>query len=271
MGLMDWFKSLARGSQDANAPVVEAPKDDQGAEIAGLNFKTAVDAHMKWKVRLESYINGTSTEQLQVAVVCRDDQCPLGKWIYSTGGERFGFAETFVEMKSRHADFHRCASEVLASAQAGEREKAMNLLTRGDYVRNSEKVKSLLARLFVIAAEGKAAVDSHARWKAMLRDRIASGQAANMDKATIARDDQCALAQWLDGIGRQRYAHLDEFGTLKNHHATFHQCASKAIATAQAGDAVAAMAMLDQGACEAASEDVFMALQRLFDKAGANV
>ena len=89
MGMLDWFKGIMRGDSAAeHLPVVTG--EDRGAELAGLNFKTAVDAHMKWKVRLESYIGGTSTEQLKVEVVSRDDQCPLGKWIYDKGGEKFG-------------------------------------------------------------------------------------------------------------------------------------------------------------------------------------
>ena len=268
MGLMDWFRSLARSEAQPGGETVAAPTDDRGAELAGLNFKSAVDAHMKWKVRLEAYIDGTSSEDLRVEVISRDDQCPLGKWIHATGGERFGYAETFVEMKARHADFHRSAGAVLAAAQGGDRDKAMNLLTRGDYVRNSEKVKALLARLFVIASEGKAAVDSHARWRIMLRERIASGNLGGLDPANVSRDDQCVLGEWLAGLGRQRYGHLHGFAVVKTSHARFHQCAGQAVATAQSGDAGAAMAMFDHGPCEQASEEIFAALQDLFRTAG---
>ena len=118
-------------------------------EVAGLNFMTAIEAHIKWKTRLETYIQGTSQEDLKVEVVCRDDQCPLGKWIYSTGGERFGTIDTFGEMKGQHALFHQCAGRVLDTAQQGRKEEAMRLLQYGDYVRASEQVKRLLAKLYV--------------------------------------------------------------------------------------------------------------------------
>jgi hypothetical protein len=65
MGMLDWFKGIMRGDSAPEAAPA-AVGEDKGAELAGLNFKTAVDAHMKWKVRLESYIGGTSTEQLKV-------------------------------------------------------------------------------------------------------------------------------------------------------------------------------------------------------------
>ena len=123
MGMLDWFRNIVKGDKAAPEQALAtaaATGDEAGAEIAGLNFKTAVDAHMKWKVRLESYISGTSTEQLKVEVVSRDDQCPLGKWIYDQGGEKFGYSETFFDMKVHHAMFHRCAGKVLTAAQSGD-------------------------------------------------------------------------------------------------------------------------------------------------------
>jgi hypothetical protein len=142
---LNWFKRiLGQQSEVAAQPPVET-----SAELAGLNFMTAIEAHIKWKGRLESYIDGTSDEDLKVEVICRDDQCPLGKWIYGTGGERFGTIETFGEMKGQHALFHQCAGRVVETAQAGKKDEARRLLQYGDYVRASEQVKRLLAKLYV--------------------------------------------------------------------------------------------------------------------------
>ena len=145
---MDWFKRLLGQKPEEHAQSAPLPSDTP-AEFAGLNFMTAIDAHMKWKTRLESYIQGTSKEDLKVEVVCRDDQCPLGKWIYSTGGERFGGIDIFGEMKVQHTSFHKCAGKILESAQAGRKDEALRLLHHGDYVRTSEQVKRQLAKLYV--------------------------------------------------------------------------------------------------------------------------
>ena len=145
MSALNWFKRiLGQQSEVAAQPPVET-----SAELAGLNFMTAIEAHTKWKGRLESYIDGTSDEDLKVEVICRDDQCPLGKWIYGTGGERFGTIETFGEMKGQHALFHQCAGRIVETAQAGKKDEARRLLQYGDYVRASEQVKRLLAKLYV--------------------------------------------------------------------------------------------------------------------------
>ncbi len=145
MSALDWFKRILGQPGEAAAP----PPADASTELAGLNFMTAIEAHIKWKTRLESYIQGTSNEELKVEVICRDDQCPLGKWIYSTGGERFGTIDTFGDMKGQHALFHQCAGRIVEAAQAGKKDEAMRLLQYGDYVRASEQVKRLLAKLYV--------------------------------------------------------------------------------------------------------------------------
>ena len=160
MGMLDWFRKVAgggnaAGAEAATAETEPAPADAQAAEVGGLNFMTAIDAHMKWKIRLESYINGTSGEDLKVEAISRDDQCPLGQWIYGDGGERFGAIQTFGDMKAMHAHFHNCAGNVLAAAQGGHKEEALRMLDQGDYVRASERVKMQLARLYVRIAEKK--------------------------------------------------------------------------------------------------------------------
>lgn len=159
MALIDWFKRLAGvdGASPTEAPPAAADMNDKGAEIAGLNFMTAIDAHMRWKTRLENYIQAISEEDLKVEVVSRDDQCQLGRWIHGPGGERYAEIDVFDDMKRAHAEFHRCAGTVLAETQAGRRKEALALLVRGDYVRASERVKMLLAKLFVLLDERRRA------------------------------------------------------------------------------------------------------------------
>lgn len=271
MGMLDWFRNIVKGDkaapEQALAAAAAAGGDEAGAEIAGLNFKTAVDAHMKWKVRLESYINGTSTEQLKVEVVSRDDQCPLGKWIYDQGGEKFGYSETFFDMKVHHAMFHRCAGKVLTAAQAGDGLGATRLLNAGDYVKASERVKMLLARLFVMASEGKEAIDSHVRWKARLRDFIQGKSQEDLKPEIVSRDDQCTLGKWIYGIGGERFSSNPAFAVLKSRHAQFHRCAGEVLEVAGRGELHIALHMLEEGAYPDASEQVAEGIVKLFEKA----
>ena len=271
MGIMNWFKAApghggtaAAAVVTAAAPAAPLPGEERGVEVGGLNFKSAVDAHMKWKMRLLSYINGTSTEDLKADVVCRDDQCPLGKWIYSRGGGEFGYSETFFDMKAHHANFHRCAGEVLTAAQAGEKEKALNLLHHGDYVRASERVKKLLAKLFVLVSDGKTAIDAHAKWKERLQDYITGRSEEDVTMESAMRDDLCALGVWLGGEGKQHYGHTPGFDALRQAHTRFHRCAGEVLAMAANGHPDEALAMLEEGDYADASDDVTAALVDLF-------
>lgn len=269
MGMLDWFKSIVQGDNKPAAtatPVaLQAGSDDKGAEVAGLNFKTAVDAHMKWKVRLESYINGTSTEQLKVEVVSRDDQCPLGKWIHDTGGEKFGYSETFFDMKAHHAHFHRCAGEVLEAAQAGETAKATKLLQGGDYLKASERVKMLLARMFILASDGREAIDSHLKWKERLRAYIKGESQEDLQVDKVSRDDMCPLGYWLNGIGGERFGASPAFEVLKARHSHFHRCAGEVLSVAQKGERDKALQLLEYGAYPDASQQVAAAVVSLFE------
>lgn len=112
-----------------------------------LNFMNAIEAHVRWKVRLEAYINGTGEERLDPSVVCRDDQCVLGKWIYGAGGERYGEHPKFPGLRETHRAFHQSAGEVIRKVDSGDTEGARELLCRGEYAKYSHRIKSELARM----------------------------------------------------------------------------------------------------------------------------
>jgi hypothetical protein len=264
MGLLDWFTG---GKQpDAAAAASDGRQNERSGEVAGLNFKSAVDAHMKWKIRLDAYISGTGDEKLDAAVVCRDDQCPLGKWIYGRGGGEFGYSETFFDMKAHHAHFHRCAGDIVLAAQTGDKEKAHHLLHHGDYVHASERVKKLLARLFVLVSDGKTAIDAHVKWKERLQDYIQGHSDEDLLIESVARADQCALGVWLDGEGKQHHGGQPAFENVRRLHAHFHVCAGKVLAVAQSDRRPEALTMLEEGEYAMASDEVTVALVDLFSE-----
>lgn len=148
--MIGWLKALF-STAESDAPDVvaaAAEMDRRGEEVQGLNFRTAIEAHLKWKMRLEAFIDGTSGEQLTVGIVGRDDQCMLGKWIHGSGGERFRAEPGFGTLQAKHAWFHRCAAGVLSQAEAGDREGALKRLQRGEYARASIDVTRELASLY---------------------------------------------------------------------------------------------------------------------------
>ena len=152
MAILSWFKQQA-GGPPAHADEAAPADDHPGAELGGLNFMAAIDIHMRWRARLEGFIQGTDSEKLSPEVIGRDDRCELGRWIYGAGAQRYGTLDTFAEMKAQHAHFHVCAGKVLATALADRKQEALHMLAHGDYQRASERVKMLLAKLYVQIVE----------------------------------------------------------------------------------------------------------------------
>ena len=83
-----------------------------------LTFRDAIKAHAQWKLRLELYLSGDSSEQLDPATVRRDDLCALGQWIHSPTTTVADQTEFFA-LKDTHAKFHRAVSAIIKAAQRG--------------------------------------------------------------------------------------------------------------------------------------------------------
>jgi len=120
---------------------------NQQEEIESVDFYAAIQAHVLWRVRLEAYVDGTSSEKLSPDTVGRDDCCALGKWIYGAGGMHYGTHPIFPDLKDVHACFHKAAGEVVRCVDSGNIDKARELLLQGEYPTCSHRVKSHLAKL----------------------------------------------------------------------------------------------------------------------------
>jgi len=117
------------------------------AAIRGeIDLAQAVEAHLRWKLRLQNYIEGKSDEKLDPMVICRDDQCTLGKWIHGPATDYFHDAEPFHELRADHAQFHFVAGNIVKSIQENDRAAAEKLF-HGEYAQVSHKVMVALTEL----------------------------------------------------------------------------------------------------------------------------
>lgn len=116
------------------------------AVLAEIDIDTAIAAHDNWKLRLQNYVNGKSSETLQAEVVCLDDRCDLGKWLHGPGGQRLGKYPAFSVLIARHKYFHVQASTVVALVQADDKHKASKMLD-SSYRHASNQVTLLLKEL----------------------------------------------------------------------------------------------------------------------------
>jgi hypothetical protein len=111
-----------------------------------ISIADAVDAHVKWKLRLQRYCSGVSDEKLDADTVCRDDQCVLGKWIYGPAQNHFHGNACFDKMCSEHASFHMLAGSVVRKMQSGDKLGAEEILDN-DYRHTSFRVIKTLTEL----------------------------------------------------------------------------------------------------------------------------
>ena len=113
--------------------------------VADFDFDKAIDAHRQWKVKLRQAISERG--HLDADTICKDDQCPLGKWIHGPGGKQWSHKPRFAELTERHAEFHREAGSVAKRINAGAFAEAERMIGSGSrFAQVSTEVSTLLTQ-----------------------------------------------------------------------------------------------------------------------------
>ena len=115
-----------------------------------LNIEVSIAAHENWLTRLETYVSGHSSEELNPVHIACDDQCDLGKWIYSDGEKYLGEYAAFKDLKATHKLFHFKASSVVSLCQDERVEEARATLAN-DMHKTSKKIRQRLLDLKGVA------------------------------------------------------------------------------------------------------------------------
>ena len=108
-----------------------------------MNFDDAIAAHIKWKVRLNQFIDGSSTEKLSSATICKDNLCDLGKWIYGDGAQYKTKAQ-YNDLVKKHANFHVCAADVVKKVEGNDKTGAKTLLGSAFAAASKETVTAIM-------------------------------------------------------------------------------------------------------------------------------
>ena len=117
-----------------------------------MNFDDAISAHIKWKVRLSQFIDGTSQEKLQSATICKDNLCDLGKWIYGEGAV-YKALPKYQDLIKKHANFHVCAADVVKKVENNDKVGAKAALG-GAFAAASKETVTAIMDLKKDAAKG---------------------------------------------------------------------------------------------------------------------
>ena len=96
-----------------------------------IDIDAAIASHEGWRLQLQDMVNGRTQEVMRPERICQDDRCDLGRWLYGTGKVRLGHYPAFDMLVQRHKYFHQQAAAVVVAFQAGEQQKAVQLLNSG--------------------------------------------------------------------------------------------------------------------------------------------
>lgn len=146
MGLLDWLHRAEKTEQKGEKH--QMPEfDGHEEEFLGLNMRLAIEAHLKWKERLEKALAGSSAEHLEVGVVAADDRCILGQWLHGEAKRQFAQHPEYAALVRAHSDFHLMAGDILCDAHDGKVEDARDKL-RSSFRHKSDRVQLALVRLY---------------------------------------------------------------------------------------------------------------------------
>jgi methyl-accepting chemotaxis protein len=137
--------------------------------------------------------------------------------------------------------------EQTAAAAAALREQAQRLNERVAQFRMPSGYAAQLARGAdqELDFDFDQAVEAHRQWKIKLRTAI--GTQAQLDAATIRRDDCCPLGKWLHGPGKAGCGGRPGFVELLREHAEFHTAAGEVAERINRGAYEAAEQMIGSG------------------------
>lgn len=157
MPLRAFFSNLLTRARPGDAPPSDLPPIDselaEQAEVQGLNFYSAMQAHQAWKRRLIQLVQGETSDAIDIERLRCDTCCELGNWLHTRAQVPRRYFGVFERLIEDHAQFHHAAAKVAEQVQAGQRQLAMQDITRGEFARQSAKVVGSLSELFLAMTE----------------------------------------------------------------------------------------------------------------------
>lgn len=102
------------------------PDDDPKKMLEKMTIADVIDAHMKWKISLQEYLDGQAPLVLDPVQARREELSVAGQWIRLHADGDIGSYGAFFTVRAKHAQCHMLAGELmeklLANDQAGARE-----------------------------------------------------------------------------------------------------------------------------------------------------
>jgi hypothetical protein len=102
--------------------------DPERRALGAMRIPDVIDAHMKWKLALQQYVEGNSEEGIDPAEIMHEEQSLAGRWIHLHAADTLSGYGAFFTVRAKHAQCHVLAAEVVEKVQQGDRAGALHLM-----------------------------------------------------------------------------------------------------------------------------------------------
>lgn len=102
--------------------------DAEKKMLAKMHVADVIDAHMKWKLALQEFVDGDCLDAFDPAAIGREDQSLAGKWIHQHAAEHLSGYGAFFTLRAKHAQCHLLAAEVVDKVLQGDRAGAAAMM-----------------------------------------------------------------------------------------------------------------------------------------------
>ncbi|MCW4267848.1 MAG: CZB domain-containing protein [Candidatus Thiodiazotropha endolucinida] len=92
---------------------------------SGIDFSSAKSAHLAWKTRVRSFLDGKQSLSHEEAVSHHD--CALGKWYYLEALNRYGDVAEIHAIEQPHQQLHSLIREIIKHMESGDTDRAEDL------------------------------------------------------------------------------------------------------------------------------------------------
>lgn len=112
-----------------------------------MKFVDMINSHARWKAKFKAAID--NKEQLDAAVIAKDNCCELGKWLYDTHSvEEYSHLASYTDCVAVHAQFHQEAARIALLINEALYEEAQKQISHGShYAKLSTAVSASIRRI----------------------------------------------------------------------------------------------------------------------------
>lgn len=112
--------------------------------LAKMTVADVIDAHMKWKLTLQDFVDGDPLVQFDPAMVRREDESLAGRWIHRHAAEHLAAYGAFFTVRAKHAQCHLLAGEAVDKVLQGDRLAAAVMMKERVHRMSHEVVYALV-------------------------------------------------------------------------------------------------------------------------------